>query len=504
LQEQLNLAKALRKYQFGYGIARLDTSRLSGPFKFRRYRGLMGELGQSDLPPEGSRRHKFRKGFGMIDAVLLYGMIYPAAGVAVLSVIWLVVRGRVPDRVLWIVTGVGVVASVVRLVYLYRSGVLGIDYRIFYEVGRDLRAGVSPYLPSRFACHPFLNPPSTFPFFALIAMPPYPTSLAVWVLANSVMAFALVWQARRTLFMQDGRSPSGLSHAELGALAAAFGLSDACTAMIQLGQLSLLVTVLILLALEFQGRQMPARAGAALGVATMKVGTMLPFLLLFCRKQDRRSWIVLVATTATLILLGGRAPRILEDVRSMLHYIGEFSKPGQTNDISYQGPYNEWILGFDHVAYRLGMRDRTALAVFQFVALGLIGGWLAWEVIACRVSRAQGIALLSLYSVIFLYHRLYDAVMIVPALVYAVDQAKSQRGRNRLLFAGASVSMLMLLYMRRKTLATLTDWVMAHRGAAASLIETLILPHAVWLILLSIVLLRAGMADAKRSTRRAI
>ena len=342
----------------------------------------MGELGQSDLPPEGSRRHKCRKGFGMIDAVLLYGMIYPAAGVALLSIIWLVVRGRVPDRVLWIVTGGGVFASVIRLVYLYRSGVLGVDYRIFYEAGRDVLAGVSPYSPSRFASHPFLNPPSTFPFFALIAMPPYPTSLAVWTLVNSVMAFGLVWQARRTLFVQDGGTPSSLSHAELGALAAAFGLSDACMATIQLGQLSLLVTVLILLALEFQGRQMPARAGAALGVATMKVGTMVPFLLLFCRKQDRKSWIVLVATTAALILLGGQAPRIFEDLRSMLHYVGEFSKPGQINDISYQGPYNEWILGFDHLAYRLGMRERTMLAVVQFIALGLIGGWLAWEVIA--------------------------------------------------------------------------------------------------------------------------
>jgi hypothetical protein len=458
----------------------------------------MGELGQSDLPPEGSRRHKFRKGFGMIDAVLLYGMIYPAAGVAVLSIIWLVVRGRVPDRVLWIVTGVGVVASVIRLVFVYGHGALGSDYRIFYEAGRDILAGVSPYSPSRFASHPFLNPPSMFPFFAVLALPPYPTSLAVWTLVNSVMAFALVWQARRTLLVQDGGTTSRLSHAELGALAAAFSLSDACTTTINLGQLSLLAAVLILLALEFQGRQMPARAGAALGVAAMKVGTMLPFLLLFCRKQDRRSWIVLVATTAALILLGGRAPRILEDVRSMLHYIGEFSKPGQTNDISYQGPLHWTILGFDHLAYRLGMRERTMLAVFQFVGLGLIGGWLAWEVIAGRVTRAQGIVLLSLYSVVFLYHRMYDAVMFVPALVYSVEQAKNRRGRCHFLFTGAMLSMLFVLYMRQKTLAKLTDWVTTHHGVAASLVETLILPQAVWLILLSMVLLRVGMADAKR------
>ena len=56
---------------------------------------------------------------------------------------------------LWIVTGGGVVACVVRLVYLYCSGVLGVDYRIFYEVGRDILAGVSPYSPSGFARHPF-------------------------------------------------------------------------------------------------------------------------------------------------------------------------------------------------------------------------------------------------------------------------------------------------------------------------------------------------------------
>jgi hypothetical protein len=129
----------------------------------------------------------------------------------------------------------------------------------------------------------------------------------------------------------------------------------------------------------------------------------------------------------------------------------------------------------------------------------LIGGWLTWEVIAGRVSRAQGVALVSLYSVIFLYHRIYDAVMIVPALVYAVDQAKSRRGRCHVLFTGAVLSMLILLYMRRKTLGMLTDWVIAHRGAAASLIETLILPQGVWLILVSIVLLRAAMADAKRA-----
>ncbi|MGC8641035.1 MAG: glycosyltransferase family 87 protein [Isosphaeraceae bacterium] len=435
----------------------------------------------------------------MKDAVLLYGIVYPSAGLALFSVSWLIARRQMSAHLLWVVTACGVLASVVRLVFLGRSGSLGVDYRIFHKAGLDILAGVSPYLPSRFTHHPILNQPTTYPIFALIAAVPFSTGLAVWTIVNSVLAFTVVWQARRVLAMQGTDGPSGLSNAELWALATAFGLSDACMATIQLGQLSLVATALILLALECQARQEPYRAGAVLGVATMKVSTMLPFLLLFTRKADRKSWIALAVTGVILILLGGQASRIIEDLRLEIGYIGQLSMPGRVNDVSYQGPYNEWILGIDHLAYRLGVHHRSSLALIQGLTLILVGAWLGWEIISRKISRVQGTVLLSLFSVIFLYHRLYDTVMIAPALVYAVDQAKSQRGRCRFLFAGAVVTMLGILYMRRKTLAMLTVWVTTHSGMAASLIETLILPYATWLILLSIVLLRAAIACARRA-----
>src|SRR5262245_58112967 len=50
------------------------------------------------------------------------------------------------------------------LVRLYPT--LGFDYRIFWEVGRDVWDGRDPYAAGRFVEHPFLNPPTALPVFA--------------------------------------------------------------------------------------------------------------------------------------------------------------------------------------------------------------------------------------------------------------------------------------------------------------------------------------------------
>ena len=134
----------------------------------------------------------------------------------------------------------------------------------------------------------------------------------------------------------------------------------------------------------------------------------------------------------------------------MLHYIGEFSRPGAVNDISYDGPYNEGIRRIDHLAYRLGVRQASSLKAIQYGAVLLVGSWLAVELVTRRVSWGLGVSLVSLYSVVFLYHRVYDAVMIVPALVYAIGRAKATSGRAHWLYVVATVLMLLLLYQRHR------------------------------------------------------
>lgn len=426
----------------------------------------------------------------MGNNLLLYGVIYPVAAAALLAVL----AGLGPRRPRgwwpWAIVAAGVLASVARLIFVERSGTWGIDHRIFWDVGADAWAGEDPYAPDRYPSHPFLNPPSTFAFFALVAALPFRASLVLWGLINSVLAFAIVPLSAAAL---DDRGEGGrraLTAAEIGLLATAVALSDACMATIQLGQLALIATALILVALVARSHDRPLSAGVALGLATMKIGTMVPFLLLFLRRRDRKAWLALGLTVIALLILGGQPTRMPEQAGAMLRRIGELSRPGAVNDISYAGPYDEWIIGLDHLAYRLGIRDAGALKAIQAVGVLGIGIWLAVELYSRRIPYGLGISLMSLYSVVFLYHRLYDAVMIVPALVYAVGRARSSAGRSRWLFGAATILMLTVLYMRRKALGHLTGWAVAHHGPPASLVEWFVLPSADWSIVLAMVGLR--------------
>lgn len=424
--------------------------------------------------------------------LLIYGVVYPIAGLALLSVLLLLAGVRLPAGWCWLLLAAGVAASVARLVYLAGLGEYqwGFDHRIFWEIGRDVLRGVDPYQPGRFREHPFLNPPSTLPVFAAMATLPLRASIAAWSVLYSALAFVIVWLARATVATGGSAGARALTGAELAVLATAFALSDACMATLELGQVALLATALILLGLRAEQHRRPAAAGVALGLATMKVGTMVPFLLLFLRRRDLRAWVGLGVSVAALVVLGGFAAQLSEHARLEIRYIGEFAEPGAVNDISYEGPQHTWILGIDHLAYRLGVRSPGALKAIQGAVLLLIGGGLAWEILAGRIARGLAIALVSVYSVIFLYHRLYDAVMVAPALVYAVGESRVRRGPRRWLLAAAALALLAVLYLRRRPLAVMTDWALAHPGPAGTIIEALVLPAATWGILLSLALLR--------------
>jgi hypothetical protein len=409
---------------------------------------------------------------------------------------------RVPSRWLRIITVGGVLASAVRLVHLARTANWGLDHRIFWGVGTDIWSGIDPYSADRFWTHPFLHPPTTFPFFALVAAVPFGASLVVWSLIYTVLAFGVVLLAKQIVDAQQAGEIQALSGPELGALATAVALSDASMATIQLGQLALLATTLILLAVWAQSRHRHVTAGVALGIATMKIGTMLPFLLLFHRRRDWKTWLALGATVVALILLGGQPGRLLDQLRAMLHYIGELSRHPNFNDISYAGVHGGWILGIDHLLYRLGIHDRSTLTLLQFGALLVMGLWLACELATRRIPPGLGLALVSLYSVIFLYHRLYDTVMIAPALVYAAGRAKATSGRPHFLSVMATILMFLVLYLRRRTLGNLTDWVLGHHGIAAMLTERFVLPYGTWSVLLAMGCLRLANGDSTDSPAR--
>jgi hypothetical protein len=391
------------------------------------------------------------------------------------------------------------------LVLLLSGGVplVGLDFRFFRAVGRDVREGLNPYAEPGFHLHPFLNPPTALPLFTLFSFLPRRAGFEIWTALN-LLGLAVLPVLTRRMLVGQGRCEGGRRPPEMSlcrrvmlGLTAALVVSDASFTSLLAGQLGVLTAVLLVAALDAQARQRPALAGACLAIATIKVSTMLPFCLLFVRRADRRAWLAMIGTGVVLTALGGSLTELPERLTTLVRRIGEMSRPGAVNDYSYQGTRNANILGFDHALYRLGMRDRPAISAVQTVAVGLLGAWVAWQVLGERLPRAASCSLVALYAMLFLYHRNYDTVLLVIPLVYSTGRARASRGLAKRLFAASGTAILLVLYMSIDPLTWLTreapGW-----GIGGRIVQAVILPYATWLVLLTMILLTWGERVSSR------
>ena len=387
---------------------------------------------------------------------------------------------------------------------------LGFDYRIFWEAGGDVWAGRDPYAADRFPDHPFLQPPTALPIFAAFALLPYDASFVVWTILNALACLALVALARHTLLSQEALEDRGndgaaaalrkLSPLAVVTLSATLVISDASFLNVYLGQFSILTALALLAALAAQGRGRPLWAGFWLALATVKLGTMLPFLLLFFRKADRWTWISLCVFVLGLCLLGERPANLPGRPALLLEHIGQLSSPGRVNDYSFAGPRNDNLIGFDQAFYRVGLRNRLVIALAQGAAVLLLGAWVARQVMGQgKLPRAAACSLVALLATVFFYHRSYDMVILVLPLVYSTAQARAANGTARWLFAAVAAACLLVLYVNidflRGTRELSLTW-----GAWGWFPQALVLPYATWLILLAMVCLVLGTRKLGRAS----
>ena len=144
------------------------------------------------------------------------------------------------------------------------------------------------------------------------------------------------------------------------------------------------------------------------------------------------------ATVLVLLLFSGHPERLFDQAQAMIRYIGIYSQSGKVNDLSFAGPIHESIVGSDHALHRVGIQDRGTYRTGQAIILIAIGGWLARGIRTGSLSDGLAVAIVSLFSAVFLYHRIYDTVIIAPAVVFAFRQAKCSRGRPGYLSIAAS------------------------------------------------------------------
>jgi Glycosyltransferase family 87 len=450
-----------------------------------------------------------------------------------LTCIAVLLQARVRPLLVWSIAVVVVLLFIGHLVIVFPAKEFGFDYRIFWKVGRDVWAGQNPYAAEPFREHPFLQPPSALPVFALFAVLPFGLSCALWTAANVALCLLLPAYAQRTLNSQDDASvgrigkpsyapntqrtvksqddasvgrigkigkpsyaPWPLPLTALAALTAALAVSDASLTALYTGQVSILATVFLLAALHAQARGRPLLAGVWLALATIKVGTMVPFLLLFLRKSDRAAWVSLGAVVLGLCLVTGHVSELPDRLASWLHHIDELALPGQVNDYSFQGTQHETIVGLDHALYRLGLRDRSVIRIIQGLVLILLGCWVAREVLPPgRLPRVAACSLVALYAALFLYHRIYDMVILVLPLVYSAARAQATTGWSRRLFLTCALAILLVLYLSKGLLRAILGHSF-HCSDLGPFVQAAFLPAATWLILLAMFCLVAAERSA--------
>lgn len=408
--------------------------------------------------------------------MLKYALFYPAQLLVLLTVLALVWRTRGSSRVLAWVAGAGLIAFLAVIALEFPRGG---DLAIFWQAGADWWSGADPYRRP-----PFLNPPTALPVYAGLAMIRLETLVPLWVALSAAGYLLLTPAADKVLRDQGDPGSGGRTPAVIAVLGVSVALSFACRYGLDLCQFALPTTLLLLAAVAAQDRGRPVLAGCCLGLASIKAATVLPFLLLFQRGKDLRTWVSLAGTCVVLSLLASNWAELPGRYVGCLANIHAAGAAGEINDYSVSGPMREDIVSLDSWIYHLGVRDRSEVRLAQSLILGALTVGVGWMVRGGRVPRGAAVSLVCCLASLFLYHRLYDMVILVVPLTYALGNARTTDGRARWLYAGCATACLGVLYLRLdvlKPLAGLTN----ETGVAARLAEAIVLPYGAWLVLLT-------------------
>jgi hypothetical protein len=376
-----------------------------------------------------------------------------------------------------------------------------IDFHFLLSGGEYVNQGLDPYtLPQM----PF--PPTALPFFAILAALPRHGLKVAWLVASVIATAALIPLARRCLILQGESRRVDLDGPALWALTAMFSVSISLHVAIKEGNLSIFVALCILLAILSQAHGRGVLAGVCLALATFKPQTMLPFLLLFLRKSDLRTWVALAVVSLLLCIGGSPISELPARFRGEIAQINKLTEFGMVNDYSFEAPEDHNMIGFNRLVYCLGMRNRLAIRWIHVCCNAALGAWLL--VLALRprgFPRDAFCSILALYSLMFFYHRHYDLAMLALPLVYAASRLRSSQLLERQLCSVALIAMLAVMYLHPSSVRVAVPRLTGGTGVWERLGEAIVFPYIIWAILLAMACLtiaaRLGAAAATDSSQ---
>jgi len=323
----------------------------------------------------------------------------------------------------------------------------------------------------------FLNPPGALPMLSPLGLVSFPTANVAWLLVSlgliGVIVVQTAWWAR-----VHPREPGFLLLA-----AAILALSPFHTSVAQ-GQLSIVVTVFVLLALRADHEDSPWRAGLLLAMAaSLKPQMVFAFGLYYLVTGQWRVCLAAVAGVAVLTLAGvGRME--LAGVGWWNAWQEAFAATSSTvNNPRLVEDSRYLILSLPMLLY-LWTDSPVVVWTVTITLLSGVGALTVW--IGGR--RPRGFRLLLVYSLLAelallgAYHRIYDAtVLVLPLSIAALLWRK---GQARLAGIGL-LCMLPMVISGAAALIIVTQQGYVPQGVADSMFwRGVVMPHVVWLLLI--------------------
>lgn len=401
---------------------------------------------------------------------LSYTMGYLVALVA-LPFLFSRVRNRRVEKLIFVAAAV---ALAIRSAWNLSGDFISWDLTFYRRVGTRALSGESPY-----DIGDFMNPPPSIPLFELFGLFSLPTMHRIWTILNTLMLLALPYLSWKVLAEagdgseeRTGSFPYAAAACVLLALAPVYGI-DA-------GQNQLLTTMLILAALGLRSRGLPFLAGFSLAAATLKVGMMIPALTQFCDWRHRRAWLGLAAGAALLTVLGTPISKVPERMREDLRNIAGTNQQQGPNDIAIENKLSDDLISVARWLYCLGFRDRQVIKRVEQGILVAIGIALAWGTTTRRLVPDASLAAACAMGTFFLYHRVYDTVLLTPALIYSVAAARREEGWRRAGFIASVLAILAVMNMPRGArFWSVSEWSLG-AGTAGRIVQIFVLPYAMW------------------------
>ncbi|HWT83116.1 MAG TPA: glycosyltransferase family 87 protein, partial [Candidatus Methylomirabilis sp.] len=268
-------------------------------------------------------------------------------------------------------------------------------------------------------------------------------------------------------------------------------LAGATTWGLDAGQLVIWTTLWIYAAIYALARKREVTAGIALAAASLKITTSFPFLLLLLARRHWKAWIAFAAVLTLLCLCLYPPDRLAGLVAGQFENVRQARQVGEINDYSFSGPFHDDMLGLEHWLYCLGLRNNGVISLLQLGILFVIGlGLLREFLVRVRpVDELRHAVLLCLFSCVFLYHRIYDSVILALPIFYCVDRAREESHRRAILYKAVATGLVLVLnFPRGGVLIRLSNWSQSS-GLAGRLVQILVLPYCTWILLASLFLL---------------